>query len=372
MDNLLKTPLYDLHQIYGGKMIGFAGWTLPVYYSSILEEHEAVRTRAGLFDVSHMGKIEVKGKDACGFLQRLTTGDVGMLVDGQAIYSLMCYPNGGAVDDILIYRLGLAHYYVVVNASNTSKDLQWMIQNKTDNVEIINVSRDTAQLALQGPLAEQILQGLTTVDLAALRFFRIQGDVNISGINCLVSRTGYTGEDGFEIYATPEQATALWEAILKVGSPVGAIPAGLGARDTLRLEAGFTLYGHELAADITPLEAGLDKFVKLDKADFIGREALAKQAAQGVARRIAGFEMEDRGIPRANYLVECGGREIGFVTSGGYSPTLKKNLGLAMLEAEYAEEGKRIDVIIRKKRQKAVIVRTPFLKRPHRNKGKEK
>jgi aminomethyltransferase len=365
MDNLQKTPLYDLlHQIYGGKMIDFAGWALPVYYSSILEEHEAVRTRAGLFDVSHMGKIEVKGNGACGFLQKLTTGDVGMLADGQAIYSMMCYPNGGVVDDILVYRLESGYYYVVVNASNTDKDFQWMVQNKTNNVELINVSGKTAQLALQGPLAEPILQSLTTMNLAALRFFRIRCDIKIAGINCLVSRTGYTGEDGFEIYTEPGHAAALWEAILKAGSPAGAVPAGLGARDSLRLEACFPLYGHELSPDITPLEVGLDKFVRLDKPGFIGHEALAEQDVRGTARKLVGFEMEDRGVPRANYAVESGGREIGYVTSGGYSPTLKKNIGLALIETKYAEEDKKIDVVIRNKRQRAVIVRIPFFKKP--------
>ncbi|OPX83750.1 MAG: Aminomethyltransferase [Pelotomaculum sp. PtaB.Bin104] len=371
MDNLLKTPLYDLHQLYGGKMIEFAGWSMPVYYSGIIEEHEAVRARAGLFDVSHMGKLEVKGKSACAFLQRLITGDVGVMVDGQAIYCLMCYPNGGVVDDILVYRFRPGYFYVVVNASNTDKDFQWMVQNKTSyDVEVINVSRATAQLALQGPLAEKILQSMTEEDLAVLRFFRIRCDVKIAGINCMVSRTGYTGEDGFEIYTDPGQAAALWKSILQVGSSAGAVPVGLGARDTLRLEACFPLYGHELAPDITPLEAGLGKFVRLDKPDFIGREALTEQAAQGPARKLAGFAMEDRGIPRAGYPVEYSGRGIGHVTSGGYLPTLKKNLGLALLEAEYAHEGTKIDVIIRNKRQKAAIVPIPFFKRPYRNKQK--
>lgn len=372
MDNLLKTPLYDLHHIYGGKMIEFAGWALPVYYSGILGEHEAVRTRAGLFDVSHMGKIEVKGKGACEYLQWLVTGDIGMLVDGQAIYCLMCYPNGGVVDDILVYRFGPGHFYVVVNASNTDMDFQWMQHNKTykKDVEIENVSRETAQLALQGPLAEKVLQGLTTTDLATLRFFRIRCDMKVAGIHCLVSRTGYTGEDGFEVYTKPQNAADLWEAILRAGSSDGVVPAGLGARDTLRMEACFPLYGHEIAADITPLEAGLDKFVRFDKPDFIGREALAEQAVQGTARKLAGFEMEDRGIPRAHYPVEDGGREIGFVTSGGYSPTLKKNIGMALLEAEYAREGKKFDVVIRGKRQRAGIVRIPFIKKPYRSKQK--
>lgn len=368
MDNLLKTPLYDLHHMYGGKMVEFAGWALPVYYNGILDEHEAVRSRAGLFDVSHMGRIEVKGKGAHTFLQRLLTGDVSTLVDGRAIYCLICYPHGGVVDDILIYRFGPDHFFVVVNAANTDRDFNWMMQNNTDDVEIINASRDTAQLALQGPQAEKILQGLTTADLSGLRFFRILRDIKIAGFNCLVSRTGYTGEDGFEVYTSTRDAAALWEAILQAGSPDGVVPAGLGARDTLRLEACLPLYGHELSPDITPLEAGLTKFVKFDKTAFIGREALAEQYVKGTTRKLAGFEMKDRGIPRAHYAVESGGREIGFVTSGGYSPTLKKNIGLALIDAAYTKQGEKIDVIIRNKKQRAIIVPIPFFKKQYRNK----
>ncbi|MDD4168968.1 MAG: glycine cleavage system aminomethyltransferase GcvT [Desulfotomaculaceae bacterium] len=368
MDNLLKTPLYDLHHKYGGKMVEFAGWALPVYYSGILDEHEAVRSRAGLFDVSHMGRIEVKGKGALRFLQMLITGDAGIMVDGKAMYSLMCYPHGGVVDDILIYRFGPEHFLVVVNASNTDKDHNWMVQNKTDDVEIINLSRDTAQLALQGPQAEKILQGLTTVNLSELRFFRMLCDIKIAGFNCLVSRTGYTGEDGFEVYTSTCHAQALWEAILQAGSSDGVVPAGLGARDTLRMEACLPLYGHELSPDITPLEAGLAKFVNFYKLSFIGREALTDLFEKGTARKLVGFEMEDRGIPRAHYAVESGGREIGSVTSGGYSPTLKKNIGLALIDAAYSKQGEKIDVIIRNKRQRALIVPTPFFKKQYRNK----
>jgi len=366
MDILFKTPLYETHCRSGGRMIEFAGWALPVQYSSILEEHEAVRSRAGLFDVSHMGKVTVRGKGAFEFLQRITTGDIGVLVDGQAIYCLMCYPDGGVVDDILVYRFGPEDFFLVVNAANTDKDYNWLTQNNIDGVEISNISKDLAQLALQGPLAEKILQVLTETDLKSLKFFHILCDVKVAGSKCMVSRTGYTGEDGFEIYTNPNNASALWDALLEAGKPYGVVPAGLGARDTLRMEACLPLYGHELSPDITPIEAGLGKFVKFEKPDFIGRVALAAELSKGPARKLAGFEMKERGIPRACYPVESGGREIGFVTSGGYSPTLKKNIGLALIEAGCAEQGSKIDVVIRGKRLTAVIVRIPFYKKHYK------
>lgn len=368
MDILHKTPLYETHRRSGGKIIEFAGWALPVQYNSILEEHEAVRSRAGLFDVSHMGKVTVRGKGAFELLQRITTGDIGVLVDGQAIYSLMCYPDGGVVDDILVYQFGPGDFFLVLNAANTDKDYNWLAQNNIEGVIISNVSEEFAQLALQGPLAEKILQALTKTDLNNLKFFRMLCDVEIAGTKCMVSRTGYTGEDGFEIYTSPNNAPVLWDAILEAGKPCGVVPAGLGARDSLRLEACLPLYGHELSADITPIEAGLGKFVRLDKQDFIGRAALATCLSKGVARKLAGFEMEERGVPRANYPVESGGREVGFVTSGGYSPTLKKNIGLTLIETGCAGQDDKIDVVIRGKRLKAVIVPIPFYKKHYKKK----
>lgn len=368
MDILHKTPLFDVHRRSGGKMVEFAGWALPVQYNSILAEHEAVRSRAGLFDVSHMGKVTVRGKGAFDFLQRIATGDIGVLVDGQAIYSLMCYPDGGVVDDILVYRFGPGDFFLVLNAANTDKDYNWLVQNNIEGVKISNVSEDFAQIALQGPRSEKILQALTETDLNNLRFFRMLCDVEIAGAKCMVSRTGYTGEDGFEIYTSPDSAPALWDAILEAGKPCGVVPAGLGARDSLRLEACLPLYGHELSADITPIEAGLGRFVRFDKPDFIGRAALAACSSKGAARKLAGFKMEERGVPRANYPVESAGREVGFVTSGGYSPTLKKNVGLALLEADRAGQGDKIDVVIRGKKLRAVIVPIPFYKKHYKKK----
>lgn len=366
MNHLFKTPLYETHRRHGGKLIDFAGWALPVQYSGILEEHGAVRSRAGLFDVSHMGKVAVTGEGAAAYLQQLTTGDVGALADGQAIYCLMCYPDGGVVDDILVYRLGPEHFFLVVNAVNTDKDYQWLARHQTAGVKITNISRDFAQLALQGPLAEKIVQTLTETALVDLKFFHIKDDVWVAGVKCMISRTGYTGEDGFEIYTNPEQAPALWDALLAAGKHTGLVPAGLGARDVLRLEACLPLYGHELSPDITPVEAGLTRFIRFEKPDFIGRAALAAQLEKGAARKLAGLIMEERGVPRAGYPVEAGGKEIGRVTSGGYAPSLQQNVALALIAAGCATPGEKVDVMIRGKRLKAVIVRTPFYKKQYK------
>jgi aminomethyltransferase len=363
VENLKKTPLFDVYPNYGGKIINFGGWALPVQYSGILEEHEAVRTRAGLFDVSHMGEIEVKGADALANIQKWITNDASRLANGQALYSPMCYENGGTVDDLLVYRKGENDYLLVVNAANIEKDYEWVKQNSFGDVKIVNVSEQIAQLALQGPLAEQTLQKLTETDLSRIKFFWFLDGVQVAGVNCLVSRTGYTGEDGFEIYCAAEDVKTLWAAILKAGQEDGVLPVGLGARDTLRFEARLPLYGQELTADISPLEAGLGFFVKLDKEDFIGKAALVQQKEAGLKRKLVGFEMIERGIPRTHYEVEVNGRRIGEVTTGTMGPTVKKNIGLALIEAEYANIGQELDVVIRGKRVKAVIVKTPFYKR---------
>ncbi len=362
-DSMKKTPLYDIHMKLGGKMIDFGGWALPVQYSSIIEEHKAVRERAGLFDVSHMGEIIVEGPSAFEFLQRMVTNDISGISQGRAIYTPMCYPDGGTVDDFIIYQLEEDKYLLVVNASNTDKDYEWLMEHRVDGVEIHNVSCDYAQLAIQGPAAQSILQKLTDTPLGEIRFFRFAKDVEIAGVKSLVSRTGYTGEDGFEIYFSADKAVELWEKIMEAGEGEGMLPAGLGARDTLRFEAGLVLYGNELSQEITPLEAGLGRFVKLGKEYFIGKDALVKQSEEGLERTLVGFEMIDRGIPRSQYKIYHEDKEIGLVTSGSFAPTLQKNLGLALIDSAYSEIGTEISVIVRKRSLKAKLVELPFYSR---------
>ena len=364
MGELKRTPLFEAYSKYGGKTIDFGGWELPVQFSGIKQEHEAVRTRAGLFDVSHMGEIRVTGPDSEAFLQQLVTNDVSRIKDGQAQYTAMCYEDGGTVDDLLVYKISDIHFLLVVNASNIDKDFEWMKKSVSGDVEIENLSDQYGLLALQGPLAEPVLQRLTDTDLSAIKPFRFRQEVSIAGHSALVSRTGYTGEDGFEIYASPEDTVALWDRILAEGESDGVVPAGLGARDTLRFEACLALYGQELSKEISPLEAGIGFVVKLNKeADFIGREALAAQKENGIPRKLVGIEMIDKGIPRHGYPVYADGEKIGQVTTGTQSPTLKKNIGLALISSEYAVVGTELEVEIRNKRLKAVTVETPFYKR---------
>jgi len=361
-DSLKKTPLHQSHVDAKAKMVDFGGWHMPVQYAGILEEHNTVRTKAGLFDVSHMGEIDLQGPNALDLIQKLITNDASKLSVKQALYSPMCFPDGGIVDDLLIYRKGKDHFLLVVNASNTEKDYQWIVDNAIDGVEIQNISPETAQIALQGPLAEAVLQKLCDKDLSRIKYYWFD-NVTVDGEDCLVSRTGYTGEDGFEIYLPSENGHQVWNAILKAGEEEGVTPIGLGARDTLRFEARLPLYGNELSEDISPLEAGLGIFVKLDKKDFIGKEALAKQKAEGLKRKTMGFEMLDRGIPRSHYKVLKDGQEIGFVTSGSFAPTLGKNIGLALIKSEYAQVGSNIEIQVRTRSLKAQIIKTPFYKK---------
>lgn len=364
-DELLRTPLFDLYKQHGAKTIDFGGWDLPVQFSGIKAEHEAVRNRAGLFDVSHMGEVIVEGPDSTAFLQKLVTNDVSKLTEGRAQYTVMCNEDGGTVDDLLIYKLSGDKYLVVVNAANTEKDVRWMQRHAEGDVSVTDVSDDYALLALQGPLAQEILSRLTDEPLEDIKFFRFREGVEIAGHPALVSRTGYTGEDGFEIYTSPESARALWTEILRAGEPDGLLPAGLGARDTLRFEAGLPLYGQELSDSVSPLEAGLGFVVKLGKEeDFIGKEALARQKEAGVPRKVAGLEMIDKGIPRTGYAVYKDGEKVGEVTTGTQSPTLGKNVGNALILAEYANPGEELEVEVRKRRLKAKVVETPFYKRP--------
>lgn len=365
MTTLKRTPLFEVYSQYGAKTIDFGGWDLPVQFSSIKEEHEAVRTKAGLFDVSHMGEIEVKGKDSLSYLQKMMTNDVSILQTGGAQYTAMCYETGGTVDDLLIYKKSDENYLLVVNAANIEKDYEWLAQHVFGDVVLINISDEVAQLAIQGPLAETILQKLTSTDLSEIKFFKFKENVKINGADTLVSRTGYTGEDGFEIYCKAADAVELWQAILKAGQDEGILPCGLGARDTLRFEANLPLYGQELSKDITPLEAGIGFAVKVNKeADFFGKEVLKKQKEEGLSRKLVGIEMIDKGIPRHGYEVFVGENQIGIVTTGTQSPSSKRNIGLALLNIEYTELGTEVEVQVRKKRLKAIVVATPFYKRP--------
>ncbi|MFJ8256111.1 glycine cleavage system aminomethyltransferase GcvT [Peribacillus asahii] len=366
MTNLKRTPLFEVYRESGAKTIDFGGWELPVQFSGIKEEHEAVRTKVGLFDVSHMGEFEVKGNQSLAFLQKMLTNDLSKLQAGGALYTAMCYENGGTVDDLIVYKRAEQDYLLCVNAANIDKDFEWLQSHLIEEVELVNVSSEYAQLALQGPLAETVLQKLTKdSDLSEIGFFKFKDGVNINGVQALVSRTGYTGEDGFEIYCRSEEGPQLWRKLLETGQEEGILPIGLGARDTLRFEAKLPLYGQELSADITPIEAGIGFAVKTEKStDFLGKEVLASQKENGAPRKLVGLEMIDRGIPRHGYKVYSGEKLIGEVTTGTQSPTLKKNVGLALLEQAFTTLGTEVEVEIRSKRLKAVTTATPFYKRP--------
>jgi aminomethyltransferase len=360
-----KTPLNQLHRELGARMVDFGGWDMPVQYAGVIEEHLAVRQAAGLFDVSHMGEVEVKGANALPFIQYLTINDAAALVDGQVQYSAMCYPEGGIVDDVTLYRFNDTHFLFCVNASNTDKDFAWMQQVLADSamsdVTLTNRSEEFAQIALQGPKAEEILATLTTLPLAGLVYYHFcEGEV--AGVQMIVSRTGYTGEDGFELYLPAAMAAAVWQQLMMVGTLHGLKPIGLGARDTLRLEKGYALYGHELSREISPLESGLAWITKLDKDDFVGKAALVKQKTDGVPRRRVGFIMQERGIPREGYQVFADGREVGVVTSGTMSPTLKVGIALALVEPDAAGVDGELEVAIRNRRMRAMVVRPPFVK----------
>lgn len=359
-----KTPLYDVHVALGAKVIEFGGWMMPVQYTGIIEEHRAVRQAAGLFDVSHMGEVYIAGPEAEKFINQLITNDVTKIAVNQVMYSPMCYENGGVVDDLLVYRLAETEYLLVINAGNIDKDYEWMLKYAEGyNVKVENRSDMTAEVALQGPQAEAILQKVTEADLSSLKYYWLMQDVKISGINCLLSRTGYTGEDGFEIYCSAGEIKDLWQVLMSAGQPYGLVPAGLGARDTLRFEAALPLYGHELSAAITPLEAGLDFAIKLTKEGFNGYGALNAQKETGLSRRIVGVEMVGRGIARAGYACYAGEKAIGTITSGSFAPTLGKNLALALIEIDYITPGTPIEVEIRGKRLEAITVTKPFYKR---------
>ncbi|HEY0139282.1 MAG TPA: glycine cleavage system aminomethyltransferase GcvT [Thermoanaerobaculia bacterium] len=356
---LKKTPLNATHRELGGKMVDFGGWDLPVQFGGILEEHEAVRTKVGVFDVSHMGEVTVRGAQALELLQSATCNDVAKLADKQAHYNGLLYPNGTFVDDILIYRIAADDYFVVVNASNTDKDYEWLAQAAGGmDVEVKNVSGDYAQLAIQGPQAESVLQPLTDLTLSAIKYYRFDRG-SVDGVPAIVSRTGYTGEDGFEVYLSPEHAPALLRKLVDLGVK----PCGLGARDTLRLEAKMALYGNDIDDTTTPLQADLGWIVKLEKGEFAGRDVLQREKAEGPPRKLVGFEMIDRGIGRHGYPIVEGSSEVGVVTSGTHSPTLKKAIGLAYLPLDKTAQGTEFSILIRGKETRARVVPTPFYKR---------
>ena len=343
-------------------MVEFAGWEMPVQYRSVINEHVAVRTRAGLFDVSHMGEIVVRGPGALELCQKVSANDVSRMKLQQAQYNLLMNENGGIVDDVIFYKIEPDHFLICVNASNSDKDFAWIEKHTVGDVDLENASLRYAQLALQGPVAEKILQPLTALKLSDLKpFFFAFGDV--SSIRCLVARTGYTGEDGFELYCDSAEAEGLWDALLKSGAPMGLEAAGLGARDTLRLEKAYPLYGHELDDTTTPLEAGLEWVTKLAKGPFVGREVLLKQKQEGTRRKLVGLEVLDPGIARSEYALSKNGRSVGRVTSGTKSPTLGKAIALAYLDIEEAALDNIVEVEIRGRRTRAKVVPVPFYRR---------
>ena len=370
---LRRTPLYERHRAAGAKIVEFAGWEMPVQYSGVIDEHRAVRGAAGLFDVSHMGELRVVGPGAEALVQYLTPNDVSKLTPGRAQYSAFLTEEGTYVDDLLVYRVAGEEFMVVVNAATADKDFRWASERarqapgEARDADVEDVSERYALLALQGPRAVEILRPMAAVEgedgLDGVRFYRFaRGEVD--GAPAILSRTGYTGEDGFELYLHPDDAPRIWDRLLDAGRDRGLKPAGLGARDTLRLEAGMALYGHDIDDGVTPWEANLGWTVKLDKGDFVGRGALVAQKEAGIERRLMGFEVESRGIAREGHRVLDGDREVGRVTSGTWSPTFEKALGMAYVPVDRAEPGTPIEIDVRGRRVAAKVASLPFYKRP--------
>ncbi|MGE0821876.1 MAG: glycine cleavage system aminomethyltransferase GcvT [Candidatus Binatia bacterium] len=357
-----QTPLYAIHRAAGARIIDFGGWEMPVQYTGILAEHHAVRTAVGLFDLSHMGEIEIRGHRALEVCQELVVTDVTRVHIGQAQYSVMCYPDGGIVDDIIIYRLDGDRYFLCVNAANTDKDFSWIVQHNRDRATVADRSPEYALIALQGPAARTVLQRMTTLDLAQLRRYWVTPG-EVGGTSALVARTGYTGEDGFELFVAAEQATAVWNACVDAGQPEQIVPVGLGARDTLRLEAGYLLYGNDIDADTTPLEAGLQRLVKFDKAEFMGHEALRRQQEIGVTKQLVGVTMGAPGIPRHGYSLWYDGQAVGVVTSGTQSPSLGVGIALGYVPPRCESPGTSLFVEIRGRQVKAQVVERPFYRK---------
>ena len=364
---LKRTPFYNEHEKLDAKLIDFGGFEMPVQYAGIKQEHVAVRNKAGLFDVSHMGEFFVKGPEALSLIQSVTINDASKLVPGKAQYSAMCYENGGIVDDLLVYMLAEEEYMLVVNASNIEKDWNWIVSRNSMNAEIENRSDDIALLALQGPESVRILQKLTDKDVSSISFYTFDTGAVAGEEGVIISATGYTGEKGFELYidTTKCDPIAIWNSLFEAGKEPGLEPAGLGARDTLRLEMGYALYGNDITKDTTPLEAGMGWLTKLDKGDFAGREALLKQKENGVERKLVGLELsEPRNVPRSGYdILDEKGKKIGFVTSGTQSISLDKGIGMGYVAIGNAVPGSTVQVAIRKRNAEATVVKPPFYKK---------
>ncbi len=364
-DSLQTTPLHARHLALGARMTPFGGWDMPVRYSGIAEEHQAVRAAAGLFDVSHMGEVEIAGDDALTAVQRISSNDARKLVPGRAQYSALTTPEGTIVDDLLVYQLAVGHYLLVINAANIAKDVAWIRRQigGAGDAAAVDASSRYALLALQGPRAATILQALTAVEVEAIEYYAFATG-EVAGVRATISRTGYTGEDGFELYVPPRQAETLWSVLLDAGAAHGLRPVGLGARDTLRLEAGLRLYGADMDETTTLLEAGLGWTIGWDKESFIGREALLAQKQTGPSRRLVGFEMLERGIARHDHAVYAGADRVGRVTSGTLTPYLKKSIGMAYVPVELAARDTELSIDVRGRRLRARVVRMPFYRRP--------
>ncbi len=356
---LKKTALHDIHKKLGARMVEFAGYEMPIQYTSIREEHRRVRETAGVFDVSHMGEIEISGPSALDLVQKLTINDAAALSVNQAQYSAMCYPHGGIVDDLLVYRFP-DKFLLVVNAANKDKDLQWILEHKIEGAEIEDISEQITQLAVQGKKAEAALQKLTEINLADIPFYWFI-ESELAGAPMIISRTGYTGEPGFELYFENQYAGQVWNAVFEAGNEFDIAPIGLGARDSLRLEKKMCLYGNDIDETTNPLEAGLGWITKLDKGDFIGRDALKKVKEEGVKRRLAAFTLEATGFPRHGYKIQKDGKDVGYVTSGTVSPILEKGIGLGYVVKEYSKVGTKIEIEIRNKLLPAIIIKPPFV-----------
>ena len=366
-DALQTTPLHARHRALGARMTPFGGWDMPLQYSGIAEEHRAVRTAAGLFDVSHMGEVEIAGDDALAAVQRIASNDARKLQPGRAQYSALTTPEGTVVDDLLVYQLAAGHYLLVINAANIAKDVAWIRKEiaPAGDAVAVNASSRYALIALQGPRAAAILQALTAVELDGIEYYTFANG-EVANVRATISRTGYTGEDGFELFVPPAQADAVWTALLAAGGSEGLLPAGLGARDTLRLEAGMRLSGQDMDETTTLIEAGLGWTVGWDKESFIGREALLEQKRTGPARKLVGFEMLDRGIARHDHAVYAGTDRVGRVTSGTLTPFLQKAVGMAYVPVELAARDTELSIDVRGRRLRARVVRMPFYRRSSR------